>query len=221
MDRAFHVIDIGPGTGIEASESNKSMFSLVWKSVTCTSSYHSSGIKWYNTVQQRNWCLSPFRLVETFWVSLWHKSMSLEFLPLHTYTHVLPRWSLFFLLCCTQLCPTLCDPVDCSPGFPGGTSGKKRACQCRKCKRRGFNPWVWKIPWNRAWQPTPVFLPGITPWTEELGGLLQQGQAWLKQLSTHRLAHQGPLSMGFPRWECWSRLPFPTQDTWPCINPSA
>ena len=26
--------------------------------------------------------------------------------------------------------------------------------------RRGFSPWVWKIPWRRAWQPTPVFLPG-------------------------------------------------------------
>ena len=23
-----------------------------------------------------------------------------------------------------------------------------------------FNPWVRKIPWNRKWQPTPVFLPG-------------------------------------------------------------
>ena len=22
------------------------------------------------------------------------------------------------------------------------------------------NPWVRKIPWRRAWQPTPVFLPG-------------------------------------------------------------
>ena len=27
-------------------------------------------------------------------------------------------------------------------------------------KRRGFNPWVGKIPWRRAWQPPPVFLPG-------------------------------------------------------------
>ena len=24
----------------------------------------------------------------------------------------------------------------------------------------GLNPWVGKIPWRRAWQPTPVFLPG-------------------------------------------------------------
>ena len=26
--------------------------------------------------------------------------------------------------------------------------------------RRGFDPWVMKIPWRRAQQPTPVFLPG-------------------------------------------------------------
>ena len=24
----------------------------------------------------------------------------------------------------------------------------------------GFDPWVGKIPWRRAWQPTPVFLSG-------------------------------------------------------------
>ena len=32
--------------------------------------------------------------------------------------------------------------------------------QCRRCRRHGFNPWVRKIPWRRAWQPTPLFLPG-------------------------------------------------------------
>ena len=31
---------------------------------------------------------------------------------------------------------------------------------CRRHKRYGFNLWVRKIPWKRAWQPTPVFLPG-------------------------------------------------------------
>ena len=41
--------------------------------------------------------------------------------------------------------------------FPWWLSGKESACQCR---RRGFDPWVRKIPWKRAWQPTPVFLPG-------------------------------------------------------------
>ena len=45
-------------------------------------------------------------------------------------------------------------------GFQGGTSGKESTCQCRRCKRRRFDAWVWKILWSREWQPTPVFLPG-------------------------------------------------------------
>ena len=41
-------------------------------------------------------------------------------------------------------------------GFPG----KKKIClQCRRCRRCWFYPWVGKIPWRRAWQLTPVFLP--------------------------------------------------------------
>ena len=31
----------------------------------------------------------------------------------------------------------------------------------------GLHFWVGKIPWRRAWQPTPVFLPRESPWTEE------------------------------------------------------
>ena len=34
------------------------------------------------------------------------------------------------------------------------------------CRKPGFDPWVGKIPWRRAWQPTPLFLPGESPWTE-------------------------------------------------------
>ena len=30
-------------------------------------------------------------------------------------------------------------------------------------KRCGFDPWIGKMPWRRAWQPTPVFLPGESP----------------------------------------------------------
>ena len=40
-----------------------------------------------------------------------------------------------------------------------GTSGKEPACQCWRHKRCVFDLWVGKIPWRRAWQPTPVFLP--------------------------------------------------------------
>ena len=29
----------------------------------------------------------------------------------------------------------------------------------------------WETPWRRTWQPTPVFLPGESPWTEQSGGL--------------------------------------------------
>ena len=45
-------------------------------------------------------------------------------------------------------------------GFPGGTCGKEPTCQCRRHKRLRFYPRVRRIPWRRAWQPTPVFLPG-------------------------------------------------------------
>ena len=44
-------------------------------------------------------------------------------------------------------------------GFPSGSSGKEPACQCRRHKRPGLHPWVGKIPWRKACQPTPVFLP--------------------------------------------------------------
>ena len=38
-------------------------------------------------------------------------------------------------------------------------------------RRPEFDPWVREIPWRRAWPPTPVFLPGESPWAEEPGGL--------------------------------------------------
>ena len=41
-----------------------------------------------------------------------------------------------------------------------GATAKEHACQSRRQKRHGFDPWVGKIIWRRVWQPTPVFLPG-------------------------------------------------------------
>ena len=38
-------------------------------------------------------------------------------------------------------------------GFPGGARGKEPACQCRRHKRRGFDPWVGKIRWRRECNP--------------------------------------------------------------------
>ena len=60
-------------------------------------------------------------------------------------------------------------------GFPCVTSGKELACQCRRHKRYRFYPWVQKIPWRRAWQPTPVFLPGESHRQRSLAGYRLQG----------------------------------------------
>ena len=57
----------------------------------------------------------------------------------------------------------------------GSASGKEPTCQCRRHKKHGFDPWVGKTPWRRAWQPTPVVLPGKSPWTEEPGRLQSIG----------------------------------------------
>ena len=53
------------------------------------------------------------------------------------------------------------DTHTCALGFPRGTSDEESACQCR---RRGFNLWIRKIHRRRAWQATPLFLPGRSWW---------------------------------------------------------
>ena len=55
-------------------------------------------------------------------------------------------------------------------GFPGGASDKDPACQCKRHKRCEFDPWVWKIPWRREWQPAPIFLPGESHGQRSLAG---------------------------------------------------
>ena len=62
-------------------------------------------------------------------------------------------------------------------GIPGDASGT--SLPMRGYKRRGFHLWVRKIIWKRAWQPTPVFLPGeshgqrsmagYSPWWQRVG----------------------------------------------------
>ena len=63
-------------------------------------------------------------------------------------------------------CPCFCILM----AFPGGASGKEPACQSRRHKRWGFNPWVGKIPWRRTRQPTPVFLLGESHGQRSLAG---------------------------------------------------
>ena len=76
-------------------------------------------------------------------------------------------------------------------GFPCGTSGKESACQCRRGKRLGINPWVGKIPWKRGWQPTPVAMENPIDrgaWQATDHGVAKT-QTRLKRLSTHTWVH--------------------------------
>ena len=56
--------------------------------------------------------------------------------------------------------PWRCGSLNLKQGFPWWYKDKEPACQYRRLKIHGFKPWVWKIPWRRKWQPTPVFSPG-------------------------------------------------------------
>ena len=73
-------------------------------------------------------------------------------------------------------------------GSPGVTSGRKPTCQCRRHKRHGFNPWIKKIPWMRAWQQILVFLPGESFGQRSLEGYLSTGLQRVRQ-DWGRLAH--------------------------------
>ena len=71
-------------------------------------------------------------------------------------------------------------------GIPGGANGKEHACQSKRYKRHGFDPWIRKIPWRRPWQLTAGFLPGkshgqrslvgYSPWSRKESGVTGASQ---------------------------------------------
>ena len=91
-------------------------------------------------------------------------------------------------------------------GTPKWFSGKESACQCRRCKRCMFDPWVGKkIPWRRKWQPTPVFLPGESQGQKSLVGYTHT------HTHTHMCAHTQH-SQNLKLWYHFS-VPFPDHDS--------
>ena len=56
------------------------------------------------------------------------------------------------------------------PSFPGGTSGKEPACQCRRHRDVVLIPGLVRFPWRRKWQPTPAPLPGESHGRRSLAG---------------------------------------------------
>ena len=61
------------------------------------------------------------------------------------------------LQCSLSQCGYVLTSNYCQFGLPSQLSQLRN---CLQCRRPRFYSWVRKIPWRRAWQPTPVFLPG-------------------------------------------------------------
>ena len=60
------------------------------------------------------------------------------------------------------------------PLSPCGASGKESTCQCRRCKRCRFNPWVRRTLQRRMATHSSILAWRI-PWTEEPGRLQSMG----------------------------------------------
>ena len=103
----------------------------------------------------------------------------------------------FFLQCMkvksesevAQSCPTLSDPMDCSP--PGSSVHgifQARVLEWGAIAFSGICPYIYlnRLLLFRCFRRVQLF---VTPWT---------------------VAHQAPLSMGFSRQEYWSGQPFPS-----------
>ena len=83
-----------------------------------------------------------------------------------------------------QLCPTLCNPMDCSqPGF--SVHGILQARTLEWVATSFSNAWKWKV---KVKSLSHVWLL-VTPWTA---------------------AHQAPPSMGFSGQQSWSGVPLPS-----------
>ena len=79
-----------------------------------------------------------------------------------------------------------------------------------------FDSWVGKIPWRRAWQPTPVFLPGeshgLWSWWATVHGLQRVGhdwatEHWALQLSCSVISDSRPQGLQHTRLPCPSPTP--------------
>ena len=70
--------------------------------------------------------------------------------------------------------------------------GKEPACNAGDAGDMGSTPGVRKIPWRRAWQPTPVFLPGEFHGRRSLAGYSSWGrkESDTTEAPEHPFTHQ-------------------------------
>ena len=112
--------------------------------------------------------------------------------------------------------------------FPAGSDGKESACNAGDL---GSIPGVRKTPWRRAWQPTPVFLPGESHRQRSLVGYSPWGHResdMTERLSTAQHKYAQPFGLGASHTGSSMFFPFPaegsrgspikTQDLHPMIS---
>ena len=81
------------------------------------------------------------------------------------------------------LCSNLNVLVD-TKGFPSGSMGKEFACNAGETEGTVLIPGLGRSPGRRAWQPTPVFLPGESHGQRSLAGYSPWGH---KELNTTKV----------------------------------
>ena len=61
----------------------------------------------------------------------------------------------------------------------------------QETQETGFDSWVGKIPWRRAWQPTPISLPGESHGQRSLVGYspLESQESDMTEATGHELKH--------------------------------
>ena len=76
----------------------------------------------------------------------------------------------------------------------------QRIClHCRRLRRRWFNSWISEIPWRRAWQPTPIFLPGESHGQRSLAGYRGCKESNMTEVTEHACIAVWQCCDGF-RW---------------------
>ena len=69
-------------------------------------------------------------------------------------------------------------------------------------ERRNFDPWIGKFPWRRAWQPTPIFLPGESHGLKSLAGYnpwgCKESDSTEEAENTYTHRNASPLSHWWP-----------------------
>ena len=91
-----------------------------------------------------------------------------------------------------------------------GASGKERACQCGRGDIRNVGSTPGLIPWRRAWQPTPVLVPGESRGQRSLGGYSPWSR---KESATESDLQRTSLDIGMG-WEGVGRVLCVSEDLW-------